>query len=176
VWGYFVPWFWVVSSFRLLPYPPGYFWDFLASETKISLPCWFRLRSSIYSPCSFERSVSTNISLLTILEGSSRTFASRLTIASWLEGIPIMVTSYLLYAPLHTIDSESPGGGVADYLWHCTIARKSRYCPPLDNKTTVIRDYIPYWCHVSGISPLLLHQTNRTFVNDITTSGILSEK
>jgi hypothetical protein len=134
-------------AFLLLPSPPGYFWDFLASGKNNPLPCWLNRDTSTYSPCSFERSVSTNVSLLSHREGSRRAFASRLTLASWLDGILPMVGSYHLYSPLYTIDSESPGRGVADYLWQCkfvTNVRKSRYYPPLDNKTTVIKDaYLP---------------------------------
>jgi len=39
--------------------------------------------------------------------------ASRLTLTNWLEGILLLVKSYLLFGPLHTFDSESPGGADA---------------------------------------------------------------
>jgi hypothetical protein len=90
-------------SFRMLPYPPGYFRDSFVDEKSSSPPF----------PLTFWSQRVNQISLLDSGEGSSRTFASRLTLTNWLEGIPILVMCYLFFSPLHTFDGESPGGADA---------------------------------------------------------------
>ena len=64
-------------------------------------------------PVTFWSQRINQISLHDYREGSSRTFASRLTLTNWLEGILSLVECYLRFSPLHTFDSESPGGADA---------------------------------------------------------------
>ncbi|MBD2547976.1 hypothetical protein [Planktothricoides raciborskii] len=71
------------------------------------------MNSSTYSPCSFERSASARFRYLLFERVQVGQKASRLTLANWLEGIPILAMSYLFFSPLHAFDGESPGGADA---------------------------------------------------------------
>jgi hypothetical protein len=98
------------------PVPLGTFWDFLASAKQFFLPFVGVFLSPILFPVFVLNAACQPLFRYLIIERVKDGHLLSLTLASWLDGIPVMVTSYHLYAPLHTFDGESPGGGVADYL------------------------------------------------------------